>query len=165
MNNIRTVLIDDEKNSLIILIKLLERHCPQVEVIATGQSVAEGIKIINEHKPELVFLDISMPDGEGFEVLEKIDETALEVVFVTAYNQYAIKAFEFSALHYLVKPVTGVQLKEAVERFEQTIIEDVSEKIEVLNNNMNKKLDRLILDVSEGKKKNFLEELAGFTVN
>ncbi len=159
MNNIRTVLIDDEKNSLIILTKLLERHCPQVEVIATGQSVAEGIKIINEHKPELVFLDISMPDGEGFEVLEKIDETALEVVFVTAYNQYAIKAFEFSALHYLVKPVTGAQLKEAVERFEQTITEDISEKIEVLNNNMHKKLDRLILPTSSGLNIILLEEI------
>ncbi len=149
MKKIRTVLIDDEKNSLIILSKLLERKCPQVEIVATGQSVAEGIDIINEHKPELVFLDISMPDGEGFEVLEKIDDTALEVVFVTAYNQYAIKAFEFSALHYLVKPVTGDQLKEAVDRFEEAVTEDITEKIQVLNSNI-KKLDRLILPTSSG---------------
>ncbi len=147
---IKTVLIDDEKNSLIILSKLLEKNCPQVEVVAVAQSVAEGIKVINKNKPELVFLDISMPDGEGFEVLEKINDTSLEVVFITAYNHYALKAFEFSALHYLVKPVTGMQLKEAVGRFDDAKNEDLKEKIKVLNSNINKNLDRLILPTSSG---------------
>lgn len=149
-DTIKTVLIDDEKNSLIILTKLLEKNCPQVEILATAQSVEEGSKIIDKHKPQLVFLDISMPDGDGFEVLERVKSTDFEVIFVTAYNHYALKAFEFSALHYLVKPVTGEQLKEAIERFKHSQSEDLTEKIKVLSNNMNKKLDRLILPTSAG---------------
>ena len=147
---IKSVLIDDEKNSLIILSKLLEKNCPEVEIIGTAQSVAEGVEVINNLKPELLFLDINMPDGDGFEVLEQIEDTALEVIFTTAYNKYAIRAFEFAALHYLLKPIEKRELKEAVGRYKEIQEEDLTEKIKVLNNNLNKKADRLVLPTQSG---------------
>lgn len=147
---IRTIIVDDEKSSLIILQKLLEKNCDNIEIIATGQSVEEGIKIIEEHNPDLVFLDINMPDGDGFEILEKIENITFEIIFTTAYDKYAIKAFEFAALHYLLKPIKAEELIEAVERYELHKNENLSEKIEVLSNNLNKNLDRLILPASNG---------------
>lgn len=147
---IKTILIDDEKNSLIILQKLLEKHSENIEIIATGQSVEEGIKIIDLHKPDLVFLDINMPDGDGFEVLEKVEDRNFGIIFTTAYDKYAIKAFEFAALHYLLKPIKPEELIEAVERYETGKSENITEKIEVLSNNIHKNLERLILPSSNG---------------
>ncbi len=151
MDKIRTVLIDDEKSSLIILQKLLEKHVPEVEVVATAQSVAEGIKVINETKPDLVFLDISMPDGDGFEVLEKVTYKDFGVIFVTAYDQYAIKAFEFAALHYILKPVRPEDLIEAVNRFKETRGENFEEKLKLLTQSIGQqKPSKLILPTSSG---------------
>lgn len=148
---IRTVLVDDEKNSLIIMQRLLEKHTPQVEIVATAQSVAEGIEVINEHKPELVFLDISMPDGDGFEVIEKVDFHGFQVIFSTAYDQYAIRAFEVAALHYILKPVKPEDLVESLERFEaMQEDDDISEKIKVLSNALKETPTRLILPTSNG---------------
>jgi len=145
---INTVLVDDEKSSLIILEKLLAKCCPHINIIATAQSVSEGISVINEHNPDLVFLDINMPDGDGFEILEKVDKRTFEVIFTTAFDKYAIKAFEFAALHYLLKPINSVDLKEAIDRFQETRSEDISEKINVLNTNQS--LERMILPSSNG---------------
>ncbi len=152
MDKIRTILIDDEKSSLIILEKLLEKNVPEVEIIGKAQSVAEGIKIIDELKPDLVFLDISMPDGDGFEVLEKVDYKDFGIIFVTAYDQYAIKAFEFSALHYILKPVKAEELVEAVNRYKQSksSASDIIEKLKYLNLNLGEKPTKLILPTSSG---------------
>ncbi|MBN2662785.1 MAG: response regulator transcription factor [Bacteroidales bacterium] len=149
--NIRTVLVDDEKNSLIIMQKLLEKHVPSVEVVATAQSVSEGIEIINNEKPDLVFLDISMPDGDGFEVLEKVDFQNFQVIFSTAYDQYAIRAFEVAALHYILKPVKPEDLIEALKRFEEFSKDnDLSDKIKVLNGALKNAPQRLVLPTSNG---------------
>jgi len=149
--NIRTVLVDDEKNSLIIMQKLLEKHTPNVEVIASAQSVAEGIEVIDTEKPDLVFLDISMPDGDGFEVLEKVSHTNFQVIFSTAYDQYAIRAFEVSALHYILKPVKPEDLIEALKRFEELSSEgDLSEKIKILSGALKETPNRLVLPTSNG---------------
>lgn len=147
---ISTVLVDDEKNSLIILKKLLEKHTPQVEVKATAQSVAEAIEVINTAKPELVFLDISMPDGDGFEVLEKVKHKYFQVIFSTAYDQYAIRAFEVAALHYILKPVKPDNLKEALARYEANKDDDLSEKIKVLSGALQDSPQRLVLPTSNG---------------
>ncbi|MBN2890609.1 MAG: response regulator transcription factor [Bacteroidales bacterium] len=147
---IRTVLVDDEKNSLIIMQRLLEKHTPQVEIVATAQSVAEGIEVINEHNPELVFLDISMPDGDGFEVIEKVESKDFQVIFSTAYDQYAIRAFEVAALHYILKPVKPEDLVEALARFEAMKAEDITEKISILSNALKETPTRLILPTSNG---------------
>lgn len=149
-NKIKTVLVDDEKSSLIIMQKLLEKHTPQVEIIATAQSVTEGIKVIEETKPELVFLDISMPDGDGFEVIEKVNFKDFQVIFSTAYDQYAIRAFEVAALHYILKPVKSEDLIESLERYEAMQNEDITEKIQVLSNALKETPTRLILPTSNG---------------
>ncbi len=152
MDKIRTVLIDDEKSSLIILEKLLARHTPEVEIVGTAQSVAEGIEVIEEKKPDLVFLDISMPDGDGFEVLEKVNYKDFDVIFVTAYDQYAIKAFEFAALHYILKPVKPQELVEAVERYknQKNSLADLEEKLKLLSANLGQKPTKLVLPTSSG---------------
>ncbi len=147
---ISTVLVDDEKNSLIILKKLLEKHTPQVEVKAMAQSVAEAIEVIDTEKPELVFLDISMPDGDGFEVLEKVKYKDFQVIFSTAYDQYAIRAFEVAALHYILKPVKPDNLKEALARYESNKDDDLSEKIKVLSGALQNSPQRLVLPTSNG---------------
>ncbi len=158
-DKIRTLLVDDEKNSLIIMKKLLEKHTPKVEVVATAQSVADGIKQIDKHKPELVFLDISMPDGDGFEVIEKTEFKDYQVIFSTAYNQYAIKAFEVAALHYILKPVKPDDLIEALDRFEAMQNDNLNEKIQVLSNALKEPPKRLILPTSNGVHVTHVEDI------
>ena len=150
MEKIRTVLVDDEKSSLVILQKLIEKNVPELEIIGTAQNVEQAIQTINNLKPHLVFLDISMPDGDGFEVLEKTDYSDFGVIFVTAYDQYAIKAFEYAALHYILKPITPDQLKEAVERYKESSNEELLKKISTLNTNLKDKPSKLILPTSSG---------------
>ncbi len=150
MEKIRTVLVDDEKNSLVILQKLLEKHVPEVEVVDTAQTVEQAVETIEKTRPDLVFLDINLPDGDGFEVLEKIDYRDFGVIFVTAYDQYAIKAFEFAALHYILKPVEPVQLIEAVNRYKETREEEITKKIMALSSNIKQQPTKLILPTSSG---------------
>ena len=113
---IKTILIDDEEKSRKLLQDLLKEHCPKVEVLAMAGSVNEGYKVIKKHDPDLVFLDIVMPMQNGFNLLEMIDEVNFEIVFTTAYDQYAIKAIRFSALDYLLKPINIEELKNSVEK-------------------------------------------------
>lgn len=114
---IKAVIIDDEAKARATLRNLLETFCEGVEVIGEGDSVKNGIEAVNSAKPDMVFLDISMPDGDGFQVLEKLDYDDFEVIFVTAYDDYATKAFDFAALHYLLKPVNIEDLQIAVQRY------------------------------------------------
>lgn len=148
---INTVLIDDESDSIAILEKMLAKHCDNVSVIGTANSVEEGVKTINELKPDLIFLDISMPDGDGFDVLDQTKDKNFEVIFITAFNDYALKAFEFSALHYLLKPISKQDLTDAVARY-KSIKEDelFSDKVKVLNDNLTGKQHRIILPEADG---------------
>src|SRR6185503_15525669 len=116
---IRCVLIDDEKNALEMMEWLLKTYCPQAEIVAMCNSSAEGIEAINRLKPDIVFLDIEMPNMNGFDMLEKFDKLFFDVVFCTAYDQFAIKAFKYSALNYLLKPVDPDELKETIKRIEE----------------------------------------------
>ena len=150
MDKIRTILVDDEKNSLIILERLLEKHAPEVEIVATAQSVEEGIETIDKHKPDLVFLDISMPDGDGFEVIDKTENNDYNVIFSTAYDQYAIRAFEVAALHYILKPVNPDDLKEAIERYKIAKEDDIDRKLKVYTEALKEEPSRLILPTSSG---------------
>jgi len=109
---IRCILIDDESNSLEMMEWLLKTYCPQVKIEAMCQAAAEGIKAIEQYKPDVVFLDIEMPHMNGFDMLEQFDKLNFDVVFCTAYDQFAIKAFKYSALNYLLKPVDPEDLQE-----------------------------------------------------
>jgi len=152
IKQIRTILVDDEQKSILTLRKLLEKYCPQVYIEGVAHNVCDAIKLIDEKNPELVFLDISMPDGEGFEVIEKVQCRTFEVIFTTAHNQYAVKAFEMSALHYLLKPIDDIELQNAIERYEKLTapLLGIDEKIEVLKDVIGNVPERLILPTLEG---------------
>ncbi len=113
----RAIIIDDEKDSIQTLALLLSSYCPEIELIARCESGNEGIQAIRNHQPELVFLDIEMPQMNGFSMLEKLGSYPFEVIFVTAYNQYAIQAIKFSAFDYLLKPIDAEDLVKAVEKW------------------------------------------------
>ncbi|MDR0793897.1 MAG: LytTR family DNA-binding domain-containing protein [Chitinophagaceae bacterium] len=113
---LRTILIDDEANSLNALKEKLIHYCPSVNIIGTCTNAEEGKKAINILKPDLVFTDIEMPVTNGFLMLQQLTHTKFSIVFVTAYHHYALKAIKFSALDYLVKPVDIDELKAAVEK-------------------------------------------------
>lgn len=136
---IRTILIDDEKDARFILRDMLERnHATRVTVVAEADDVDSGMEAIQKHRPDLVFLDIRMPQGTGFELLEKLGTLDFEVIFITAYDQYAVKAFQFSAFGYLMKPVRISELSQVISRFEnqqKLVKQDTEKRIKVLVEN------------------------------
>jgi two-component system, LytTR family, response regulator len=112
----KAVLIDDERDALEMLEWSIKKFAPQVEILAMCDSALDGIEKIKTLKPELVFLDIEMPQLNGFDLLEKLGKYEFEVIFITAYNQFGIKALKICALDYLLKPIDGDELKIAVEK-------------------------------------------------
>ena len=116
---IRCILIDDESNSLEMMEWLLKTYCPQVKIEAMCNAADRGIEAIHKYRPDVVFLDIEMPHMNGFDMLEQFDKLFFDVVFCTAYDQFAIKAFRYSALNYLLKPVDPEDLKETIRRLEE----------------------------------------------
>jgi two-component system LytT family response regulator len=116
MNRIKTVIIDDEMANRTILNTLLARHCPAVDVAGAAASASEGYDLITAIKPDLVFLDVRMPEKTGFDMLRMFEEITFDVIFVTAYDEYAITAFEFSAIDYILKPVDYTKLINSVNR-------------------------------------------------
>lgn len=117
----KAIIVDDELNNRENLRQLLQIHCPQVTVAACCASAAEARKEIIRLEPGLVFLDIEMPGGNGFSLLESLPEPDFEVIFVTAYGHYGIQAVKFSALDYLLKPIDTIELIEAVKKAEEKI--------------------------------------------
>jgi two-component system LytT family response regulator len=113
---IKTIIIDDENNALEVLEMQLARFCKDITVVATCDGGIKGIAAIKKHEPDLVFLDIEMPHKNGFDVLNETKGMNYDVIFTTAYDQFAIKAFKFSALDYLLKPVDILELQAAVEK-------------------------------------------------
>jgi len=115
---INTVIVDDEKKGRDLLQILLREHCPAVNVVGVAEDISKALDLINLLNPDLIFLDIQMPGGSGFDLLEKIGERKIHVIFVSAYHEHAIKAFKFSALDYLLKPVDEEELIKAVKKAE-----------------------------------------------
>ena len=124
---IRSIIIDEAFENREKLTNLIGKHCDNIEVIATVGSVKAGIAAINRHKPDLIFLDIEMPNGTGFDLLESIKNLNFELIFTTNYDQYdihdqyaiAIKAIKFCALDYLLKPIDTAELKSAIKKVEE----------------------------------------------
>jgi two-component system, LytTR family, response regulator len=133
---IRCVLIDDESNSLEMMEWLLKTYCPQVTIEAMCNSAEKGIEAINRCRPDVVFLDIEMPKMNGFDMLEQFDKLFFDVVFCTAYDQFAIKAFKYSALNYLLKPVDPEDLKDTIRRIEEKKSAPTRDQIELLLQNI-----------------------------
>ena len=124
MKTIRSIIIDDEEHAQRSLTKLLSWIAEEVEVVQTCSSAKEGLLAILEHQPDLVFLDIEMPRMTGLEMLQKIREKNFHVIFVTAYDEYAIDAFKANAIDYVLKPVDEERLLEALEKVKKMIETD-----------------------------------------
>lgn len=136
---VKAIIIDDEKKSRLALISLLERYCPNVIISGEAEGVQTGIKQIRAYKPDVIFLDIQMQDGSGFRLLESFDEVNFEIIFTTAFDQYAIKAIKYSALDYLLKPIIPEELVEAVKKVEDRKIaknSNLTQNIDVLLDNI-----------------------------
>jgi two-component system, LytTR family, response regulator len=113
---LKACIIDDEANSREVLELMLHENHPDIEIAATASNIREGLKIIEQYKPGLIFLDIEMPGGTGFDLVRQLKEPLPEIIFCTAYGHYAIKAIECSALAYLLKPVSSQKLHEALQK-------------------------------------------------
>jgi two-component system, LytTR family, response regulator len=123
MRKIKALLVDDETEALEGLTAYIREFCPQVEICATALSVQDALKLCMKHSPDLVFLDVLMPGGNGFELLEALEEKARpEIIFTTAYEQYAIRALREGASDYLLKPVDIDELQRAVKKAEERLI-------------------------------------------
>jgi len=112
----KAVIIDDEADSRQILANYVSKYCPEVEVCGFGESVSTGLEVIKKFQPDIVFLDIEMPYGNGFDLLDRIGNITFETVFVTAFGNYAIQALNQSAAYYLLKPINIDELVKAVEK-------------------------------------------------
>lgn len=116
---LKAIIIEDEAMSRDILAGYLDRYCPDVKLVAQADSVQTGLEVIKKHQPDIVFLDVEMPKGNGFDLLEQLDDIKFETVFVTAFGNYAIKALNYSAAYYILKPVSIEELQSAVEKIKQ----------------------------------------------
>lgn len=113
---LKTIIVEDEKYSRETLKNLLEEFCPEVTIAGMAESVDQAIPLIRHAKPDLVFLDIELQTGTGFDILAQVQDMSFEVIFTTAFEQYAIKAIKFSSLDYLLKPIDLEDLKSAIQR-------------------------------------------------
>jgi two-component system LytT family response regulator len=128
---IKTVIIEDEQKSREMLAGIIQKNCPQLQIVGLAKNVNDGVEVIKKENPDLVFLDISMPDGSGFDLLEKVQGHKFELIFATASDQHAIRAIKYSACDYLLKPIDIEELKTAVEKVAQK--KNASPNMENLN--------------------------------
>ncbi|WP_235298741.1 LytR/AlgR family response regulator transcription factor [Portibacter marinus] len=154
MKTIRSIIVDDEEHAQRSLTKLLSWVAEEVEVVETCSSGTEGLLAILEHRPDLVFLDIEMPRMSGFDMLAKIKERNFQVVFVTAYDEHAIHAFEANAIDYLLKPIDEERLNKALDKVKKMLNYDShQEKLEELVaklSNSQYTFNKIALPTSEG---------------
>jgi two-component system, LytTR family, response regulator len=113
---IKAIIIDDEQDSVEFINSIVDEYCPNVEIIGKAYSVADGTLLLKSEKPDLVFLDVEMPDGTGFNLLENFSEKDFNVIFITAFNHYALQAIKYSAIDYILKPINIKEFVEGVEK-------------------------------------------------
>lgn len=154
---ITALLIDDDANLRSGMKGLLAMYAPDIEILGEAESVKAGIRAIEQHRPNVVFLDIQLGDGTGFDILEQLAQKGTfnsHVVFITAHEQYAVKAFRFSALDFLLKPVDPEELRKVIEKIKKVLTNNESyAHIDLLLENIRKKVDkfkRIALSTSDG---------------
>lgn len=113
---LKTIIVDDEKDAVDFISSIICEYCPSLNVVARAYDVDEGVEKISEIKPDLVFLDVEMPHGTGFDLLSHFPEKTFDVIFITAFNHYAIRAIKYSAVDYILKPVNITEFIEAVNK-------------------------------------------------
>jgi two-component system LytT family response regulator len=136
---LRTLIIDDEPHVRKTLARMVEEECSNVKLLKSADGVKSGLKAIAEQDPDLVLLDINMDDGSGFDLLKKAEPISFKVIFITAFDQFAVQAFKFSAIDYLLKPVNPEDLVSAVNKAEQIMQQDISIQLKVLDENLHAK--------------------------
>jgi len=136
LNMLRAIIIDDEAHIRQNIRKMINSHCPDVTIIAEAEGVESGVNVIRESNPDLIFLDIKMGDGTGFDLLERLKPVDFKVIFVTAWDNYAIQAFRFSALDYLLKPLDPDDLVNAVNKARTLIQKDFNTQLENLHDHI-----------------------------
>jgi len=145
MSNWKAIIVDDEKHCRLSLKKMLEWYCPQVSVVSESKNADEGIKAIKEHTPDIVFLDIEMPRKNGFDLINEFDKVDFNIIFTTAYDEFALQAFKVNAAAYLLKPVSEKELTRTVNKiieqpsstFDQNKLMEIYEMLK-LNNSIEK---------------------------
>lgn len=147
MNKLKAILADDEESARDVLENLLTRFCPDVELMAKCENVVQAVEAIKKYSPDIVFLDIEMPNYAGYEIVNFFKDIHFEIVFVTAYDNYAIKAFEIAALDYLLKPIGIDRLKTSVQRVkEKRTPAPQSQQLSVLSETLqNKELKNIVV--------------------
>jgi len=155
--SIRAVIVEDEEASRITLRNYVEKYCEGIEIVGEADGVKAGVKTIKELKPDLVFLDVEMPYGNAFDLLEEFDQIFFEAIFVTAYSNYAIKAINYSASHYLLKPIDIDELVDAttkaIEKIKGKVANDTNINTKILLENVqitNSQLKKIVLPVLDG---------------
>jgi len=148
---IKVLIIDDEPIVLELISKTVESYCPNVSIVAKAENVKSGVAAINEHEPDLVLLDIKMPDGSGFDLIKHFDKPDFKVIFISGYMEYAIKGYKFNAIDYILKPIDEEELALAINKADDIIryeekmqFKAIEENIKALN-----KSDKIILKTSE----------------
>lgn len=124
---LRAILVDDIQNIRLKNKAMIQQYCPNVAIIAEADSVKTGVEAIKNYLPDLVFLDVEMDDGTGFELLQQLQPINFKVIFVTAFQEFAIKAFRFSAVDFLLKPIDPLELVEAVNKAQESISKEMLE--------------------------------------
>lgn len=150
---ITTIIVDDERHSCEALQILIEDCCPELSVAAVCYSGEEALQKIVSLHPQLVFLDIEMPNMNGFQLLEQLPKIDFELIFTTSYDQYAIKAIKFSALDYLLKPVDREELERAVQKVQKKVNSTLSQQLEILLQKVNQPsnpVQRIALPTMQG---------------
>jgi two-component system, LytTR family, response regulator len=153
VNMLKCIIVDDEFKSRESLRALIEKFCDGIQVEALCQDSREALQAITEHKPDVVFLDIQLQRETGFEILERLDKIDFEIIFTTAFSEFAVRAFKFSAIDYLLKPVDVADLRTAIEKGRKRILSNISERMTELTQTIKGntfKHSRLALPSSEG---------------
>jgi len=148
------IIVEDEMHSRELLKSMVTMFCKDITVVATASSVEEGVAAIKKNNPDIIFLDIEMQTGTGFDLLQQFPQAAFDVIFTTAYDHYAVKAIKFSAVDYLLKPIDAEELKDAVSKVVQKRKENITPlALQALMNNLRKPAgapQTITLSTSEG---------------
>ncbi|GAB4248138.1 MAG: LytTR family DNA-binding domain-containing protein [Saprospiraceae bacterium] len=150
--NLTAVIVDDEAQSRHTLEALLKEYCPQIELIGSADGVSSGYRLLQRLSPDVVFLDVEMTDGTGFDLLRKVQPPGFQVVFCTAYDEFAIKAFQFNAVDYILKPIDIDELLRAVKKVgtPQNKVQQEKRYEQLLHASEIKKFDKIALSSSDG---------------
>ena len=155
----KAIIIDDEVSGRKAIKNYIVKYTPEIEIIDEADNVKNGLFSVLTHQPDIVFLDINMPDGTGFDLLEKLPNINFKIIFITAYEQYAVKAFKYSAIDYLLKPLNPDDFIAAIKKLKsENKLEEIEQKVELLLKNKIK-LEKIALPTSSGLKLIYLYDI------